>query len=117
MTLRLAAALTIGALLIAPTAFAQTPSHIPGSGQGGYLGINPGAAAPVVTPPQQLGSMQGGYLGKNPGATLSPPRTPGSIDASSPPTAFCAPEGRTWISLPRLSVYVGFHSTKPWPEV
>ena len=35
-----------------------------GISQGGYLGINPGAAAPVVTPPPQLGSMQGGYLGK-----------------------------------------------------
>ena len=89
MIRRLAAALTMSALLITPTAFAQTPSHIPGSGQGGYLGINPGAAAPVTPPPQQLGSMQGGYLGKNPGATMSPPRTPGTVDAASPPTAFC----------------------------
>jgi len=41
----------------------------PGSGQGGYLGIDPGAhlsAAPAATPTQ--GSGEGGYLGMIPGS-------------------------------------------------
>jgi hypothetical protein len=93
MMKRFAAALAISAGLLAAPAFAQapqpqTPSHVEGSGQGGYLGVNPGTSARPTTPPQ-LGSMQGGYLGKNPGADSQPRRAPGTLDASSPPTAFC----------------------------
>jgi hypothetical protein len=88
-------ALAAGALLLGPAAFAQTvqpanPSHIEGSGQGGYLGVNPGGHAPAhQTPPPQTGSLQGGYLGRDPGATMQPVKPRGSVDASSPPTAFC----------------------------
>lgn len=90
MMKRFAAVLAIGAGLLAAPAFAQTPSHMEGSGQGGYLGANPGAMArPTPPAPAQLGSMQGGYLGRNPGAQSQPPRTPGTLDASSPPGAFC----------------------------
>jgi len=86
MTSRLAALLTIGALLIAPACSAQTPSNIPGSGQGGYLGVAPGAAPPFAPAPQgqQLGAMPGANLGQGAGA-----RTPAAINASSPPAAFC----------------------------
>lgn len=62
--LTVAAALTFFAT--AGTAFAQ-------SGQGGYLGLNPGknvGTSVTRTVPAQ-GSGQGGYLGANPGAGLS----------------------------------------------
>jgi hypothetical protein len=75
MKLRLAATLTIGALLIAPACFAQNPSGIPGSGQGGYLGINPGAAPPPVS--SQMGALQ------------APPVTATANDWKSSPTAWC----------------------------
>jgi hypothetical protein len=69
-----------GALVLttAGAAFAQ-------SGQGGYLGLNPGANVPVshglgIT----QGSGQGGYLGENPGAdqtsSAAAARTQGSGD-------------------------------------
>jgi hypothetical protein len=59
-------AITLACLGMAGTASAQ-------SGQGGYLGLNPGkgvgAGAAPAGPSQ--GSGQGGYLGLNPGAQLS----------------------------------------------
>src|SRR5271168_2601921 len=72
MTSRLAALLTIGALLIAPACSAQTPSNIPGSGQGGYLGVAPGAAPPFAPAPQgqQLGAMPGANIGQGAGARV-----------------------------------------------
>jgi hypothetical protein len=78
------AAIVAASLVSTSGAFAQ--SH-----QGGYLGLNPGAttAPSIVPPPPQLGSMQGGYLGKNPGANLQPLKPRGTVDASSPPNAFC----------------------------
>ena len=88
-----AALLTAASLIVGTAALAadvSTPSHIEGSHQGGYLGINPGAqapSAPAAAP--QVGSLQGGYLGKNPGATNQPQRPAGAIDASSKPTAWC----------------------------
>jgi hypothetical protein len=71
MRLRLAAVLTIGALLIAPACFAQTPSGIPGSGQGGYLGITPAAPPAPGTAP----------MGGAPAASAD--------DMKSSPTAWC----------------------------
>jgi hypothetical protein len=60
------------------------------SGQGGYLGINPGKGVGVSTlalaPPH--GSGQGGYLGLNPGAGLQPVK-PTTADATSAPAAWC----------------------------
>lgn len=86
----LGAALTAASLLFGAAAFAaDTPSHIEGSGQGGYLGSNPGAHVQPQPAPPQIGSLQGGYLGKNPGAQVQPPKTPGTITAESSPTAFC----------------------------
>ncbi|HUA56436.1 MAG TPA: hypothetical protein VMB81_29910 [Candidatus Sulfotelmatobacter sp.] len=59
----IAAALTLS--LGTGVAFAQ-------SGQGGYLGLNPGKDAPVAatTNVQTKTSGQGGYLGENPGADV-----------------------------------------------
>jgi len=59
----LAAVVTLS--LGAGTAFAQ-------SGQGGYLGENPGKDLPVASTvtAQPKTSGQGGYLGQNPGADL-----------------------------------------------
>lgn len=91
----LAMALAVGTLLLGPAAFAQVqqpenPSHVEGSGQGGYLGVNPTVLPPAAALiPPQTGSLQGGYLGRNPGAELQPQKLPGRVDASSPPTAFC----------------------------
>jgi len=84
MTYRLAAILTLGALLLAPAAFAENPSHVDGSGQGGYLGAQPGAAIPP-----QMGLLpSSGSPSRNPGMSAQAPKPP-TIDASSPPTAFC----------------------------
>jgi hypothetical protein len=89
-----AMALAAGALLLGPAAFAQTvqqqtPSHIPGSGQGGYLGDSPTARPPIRPIPPQTGSLQGGYLGREPGAALEAPKPLGWVGADSKPTAFC----------------------------
>ncbi len=85
-----AATVAAVSLMFAAVAYAaDTPSHVEGSGQGGYLGSNPGANAPQQAPGPQLGSLQGGYLGKNPGAQSQPPRQHGTVDASSPPAAYC----------------------------
>jgi hypothetical protein len=86
MTGRLLAVLAVGACLIAPGAFAQqspTPSHIydGGSGQGGYLGSDPGAESTPAAP-QQLGAMPNALRG-------APQPARPTIDASSPPTAYC----------------------------
>jgi hypothetical protein len=79
MTL-VAAVVSLG---IASGAYAQ-------SGQGGYLGLDPGKGIGVSTlalvPPH--GSGQGGYLGRNPGAGLQPAK-PAGADAASAPTAWC----------------------------
>ena len=62
----LVAVSALGVMLGGGVAFAQ-------SGQGGYLGTNPGANAPTTAPTQPIGpgSGQGGYLGSNPGAQSS----------------------------------------------
>jgi hypothetical protein len=62
--------LTIAAAL---TFFATAGSAFAQSGQGGYLGLNPGknVATTTTRPAPSQGSGQGGYLGKNPGAGLS----------------------------------------------
>jgi hypothetical protein len=61
------------------------------SGQGGYLGLNPGgqlvAPAPAAAP--QLGSLQGGYLGKNPGQSATPLKPASAADYPSSPEAWC----------------------------
>ena len=61
---RLATGLTVSLLLLAPAALAdsqaafgynrlgQTPSHVDGSGQGGYLGQNPGANLQPMKAPE-----------------------------------------------------------------
>jgi len=59
---------SVGLLLTAGAALAQ-------SGQGGYLGLNPGknlesVSQDPVKPPPVDGSGQGGYLGENPGKNL-----------------------------------------------
>jgi len=63
-------------LLASGAAYAQ-------SGQGGYLGKNPGANAPTgpASPPAAQGSGQGGYLGANPGSGAT--SNSGSSGASS----------------------------------
>ena len=60
------------------------------SGQGGYLGLNPGGHLGTPgAPPPQLGSLQGGYLGQNPGGALTA-RTPASAPGpTSAPIAWC----------------------------
>jgi hypothetical protein len=62
----LVAASALSLMLGTGVAFAQ-------SGQGGYLGSNPGANAPTGAPnqPPQQGSGQGGYLGSNPGGNAT----------------------------------------------
>jgi hypothetical protein len=77
-TLAVTAALLLSA---AGTAMAQ-------SGQGGYLGLNPGAHvySSHVPPPAEFGSGQGGYLGKNAGANLPTP-------TQAPPAEFGSGEG------------------------
>ncbi len=89
MTTRLAGVLALGALLLAPAASAQTyqtytqqtvqprqdPSHVEGSRQGGYLGVNPGAQVPPpAAVPPQLGFA---------------PAPSGSSDMMASPTAWC----------------------------
>jgi len=61
------------------------------SGQGGYLGVNPGGhiGASSASPPPQLGSLQGGYLGKNPGAGVTPLKPASAADYLADPTAWC----------------------------
>lgn len=75
--------LTTTAILLLGTgmAFAQ-------SGQGGYLGLNPGGhlATSTQPPPPEFGSGQGGYLGKNPGDHLATPTQP-------PPAEFGSGQG------------------------
>jgi hypothetical protein len=68
-------AATLACCGMAGTASAQ-------SGQGGYLGLNPGKnVAPQSAPAAALhGSGQGGYLGLNPGAGVSVSNVP------APPT-------------------------------
>jgi hypothetical protein len=57
------------------------------SGQGGYLGLNPGGhLLPPTSAPPQLGSLQGGYLGKNPGAAAMPLKPAAD---STAPDAWC----------------------------
>jgi hypothetical protein len=58
------------------------------SGQGGYLGLNPGGhlTTPTHARPPEHGSGQGGYLGRNPGAHLATPTQP-------PPAEFGSGEG------------------------
>jgi hypothetical protein len=60
------------------------------SGQGGYLGLNPGGqlAPPPATSPQ-LGSLQGGYLGKNAGQTATPLKPASAADYLASATAWC----------------------------
>jgi hypothetical protein len=79
--LAIAVALTL--LGAAGTASAQ-------SGQGGYLGINPGKT--VGTTQQALmptGSGQGGYLGLNPGGSLKPARPVTPAEYLTSPAAWC----------------------------
>jgi hypothetical protein len=61
------------------------------SGQGGYLGLNPGAG--LQPPEQQIGipmSHQGGYLGLNPGAELHPLNLDTASDFKTTSGAWCA---------------------------
>jgi hypothetical protein len=78
---------TIAAMVVcvgtAGASFAQ-------SGQGGYLGLDPGAhVAPATTVPPQLGSLQGGYLGKNVGQTATPLKPVTAADYLTAPAAWC----------------------------
>ncbi len=60
------------------------------SGQGGYLGLNPGGHLGTPgAPPPQMGSLQGGYLGKNPGGALQQTTPTAILGPSSAPTAWC----------------------------
>jgi hypothetical protein len=60
------------------------------SGQGGYLGLNPGGQlAPAPTAAPQLGSLQGGYLGKNPGQSATPLKAASTADYLTSPEAWC----------------------------
>jgi len=78
---------SVGLLLTAGGAFAQ-------SGQGGYLGVNPGknlesASQDPVKPPPVRGSGEGGYLGVNPGKNLES----ASQDPVKPPPVHGSGEG------------------------
>jgi hypothetical protein len=76
------AVVAVAGLALSGGAFAQ-------SGQGGYLGANPGGHLTATSPiPPQLGSMQGGYLGINPGAHLTP-KASAESDMTASPTAWC----------------------------
>ena len=60
------------------------------SGQGGYLGLDPGGHLGTPgTPPPQMGSLQGGYLGKNPGGALQQTTPAMVLGPTSAPTAWC----------------------------
>jgi hypothetical protein len=60
------------------------------SGQGGYLGLNPGGQlAPAPAPAPQLGSLQGGYLGKNPGQSATPLKPTSAADYLTSAAAWC----------------------------
>jgi len=77
------AAVAVASLAFSAGAFAQ-------SGQGGYLGINPGsqvAAAPSAQP--HPGSQQGGYLGINPGAGLNAAKPADTAEMMANPAAWC----------------------------
>jgi len=77
------AAVAVAGLAVSGGAFAQ-------SGQGGYLGLNPGgqvAAAPSAVP--HPGSGQGGYLGQNAGAGLSAPKPADAAEMMVNPAAWC----------------------------
>jgi hypothetical protein len=77
------AAVAVASLAVSAGAFAQ-------SGQGGYLGLNPGgqlAAAPSAQP--HPSSQQGGYLGVNPGAGLSAPKPADAAEMMANPVAWC----------------------------
>ncbi|MEJ0068658.1 MAG: hypothetical protein WDO24_07965 [Pseudomonadota bacterium] len=76
------AVVAVAGLAFSGGAFAQ-------SGQGGYLGANPGGHLTATSPvAPQLGSMQGGYLGQNAGANLTPKASANS-DLTGNPTAWC----------------------------
>ena len=90
-----------GALLLATAtgAFAQ-------SGQGGYLGINPGANVPVshrveVAQGSGHGSGQGGYLGLNPGADQTPSRDVAPVHGSGEGGYLGLIPGSTTTATPR----------------
>lgn len=79
----LAMAAAVAILVPAAGAIAQ-------SGQGGYLGLNPGRdQAASAAAPTHPGSGQGGYLGLNNGANLLPPRSADASTAPSP-TGWCS---------------------------
>jgi hypothetical protein len=60
------------------------------SGQGGYLGVNPGGqAASSAAGAPQLGSLQGGYLGRNPGQNATPLKRASLADYLNSPAAWC----------------------------
>lgn len=64
-----------------------------GSGQGGYLGQNPGAGMPAVeVQPTREPSRQGGYLGLGVGANVVPLVKPTAADYLTSPTAWCTAE-------------------------
>jgi hypothetical protein len=78
---------SVGLLLTGGAALAQ-------SGQGGYLGLNPGknlesASQDPVKPPPVEGSRQGGYLGENFGKNLES----ASQDPIKPPPVEGSHEG------------------------
>jgi hypothetical protein len=76
------ALVAVAGLAVSGGAFAQ-------SGQGGYLGANPGGHQTTSQAPAQLGSMQGGYLGQNPGAGLAAPKAADAAEMMASPTAWC----------------------------
>ncbi len=74
----------VACLGVAGTASAQ-------SGQGGYLGLNPGKTQTAGTTglPEARSSGQGGYLGRNVGADVKPLAPAAVVDANSDPVAWC----------------------------
>jgi len=90
---------TVGRLGQGLTFVAGFPTAQGGSGQGGYLGINPGAhqtssAGRVerVGPSRTPGSGQGGYLGLGAGENLKPLVMPTEADYPTSPMAWCTAE-------------------------
>lgn len=89
MRMRILAVTAAMLVSVAGSAMAQ-------SGQGGYLGLNPGAhvlPSDGVKPPAEFGSGQGGYLGEDAGAHLATP-------TQAPPAEFGSGEGGYLGSIP-----------------
>ena len=75
-------------LLVATALMLGCGGALAQSGQGGYLGSDPGAAGSAGAPAPRP-SRQGGYLGIDPGAHQQSAQAPQGGDMRRSPTAWC----------------------------